>query len=188
VLHRGRQLAPREQEPTVAGDHQRLAATAFAVEGDLCADALGVTGAERTGSSRRLERSRPAEVERQVGGEPDLGDVLDEDPVVGEYVADGDEKVELRPEVVDLRDVAGAPLGQLVGSVGPAGIPSSAASSARTASWASPHTPIVPRPWRSSSSTSILTNVIAGSVPQCMIGHSMREPMPITTSAVFHSA
>src|SRR5918993_1774108 len=66
-------------------------------------------------------------------------------------------------------------------------MPSRAAISAWHTSPASPHTPIVPTPWRSSSSGSMstLTIVLPSSTPQNISAHPSREPIAITTSASF---
>ena len=100
MLNGGRQLVAGEQEPAVAGDDEHLAigSSAAWAPSPVAKPAPSVPAGPDDTNVRG-----PAEVEREVGGEADLGDVLDEHAVVGQHVADRGEVVELRPEVVDRR-------------------------------------------------------------------------------------
>ena len=85
----------------------------------LGADTGGDPGAERAGEAGRQERSWLTELVREMGDERHLRDVLDDDRVVGQRVADGGEVRQLRLEMGDVVEELGAARAELGTPVGP---------------------------------------------------------------------
>jgi hypothetical protein len=96
VADRGRHFVGGEHEAAVAGNrhHRHVAARV------LCAKRGGKAPAEIVLVTGREEGARLVDRERQAGGKADLGDLVDQDAVLGQLGADGVEEGDLRSDRV----------------------------------------------------------------------------------------
>ena len=148
-----------QQEAAVAADrHDRRVGP-----GDLGAERRGVTPAQRALVARREEGARLVGRIGEAGGVAHLRQLIDQDAVVGQRLADGVEIGELRRELVVHRSSSAGALVSATASARPLRLALCVASltaSAFKVAVASPTMPISGLRWRSSSSLSTSMRMI----------------------------
>ena len=184
VLRGRRHLHGGEQEAAVAADrHDRRVGL-----GDLDAERGGVAPAQRALVAGRQEGARLVGRLGEARGVAHLRQLIDQDAVLGQRLADGLEIGDLRRELVAHRLGRRAPWSRPRASARPLRLAlclPSLSASAFSVAVASPTMPISGRRWRSSSSLSMSMRMIlsSSSRPQFCCCGCRRVPTASTTSA-----